>query len=103
MVTSLHAVVLTHAHLDHTGRLPLLTRFDYQGPIYATPATIDAGRPDPEGFRPPAAVKTRAAEPPAQRRGQPPLEPLYTPEDVERLQPLYRRLRYDHPTRGRAW
>src|SRR6478735_7146896 len=36
----LHAVVLTHAHLDHTGRLPLLARFDYQGPIYATPATI---------------------------------------------------------------
>jgi len=26
----LDAVVLTHAHLDHTGRLPLLTRFDYK-------------------------------------------------------------------------
>src|SRR5262252_7733066 len=37
----LDAVVLTHAHLDHTGRLPLLTRFGYSGPIYATPATID--------------------------------------------------------------
>src|SRR5215472_16619753 len=37
----LHAVVLTHAHLDHTGRLPLLTRAGYTGPIYATPATID--------------------------------------------------------------
>src|SRR5262245_44827946 len=36
----LDAVVLTHAHLDHTGRLPLLTRFGYHGPIYATPATI---------------------------------------------------------------
>src|SRR6516165_9195513 len=39
--SNLHAVVLTHAHLDHTGRLPLLTRAGYQGPIYATPATID--------------------------------------------------------------
>jgi metallo-beta-lactamase family protein len=37
----LNAVVLTHAHLDHTGRLPLLTRADYQGPIFATPATTD--------------------------------------------------------------
>src|SRR5262245_49126614 len=37
----LDAVVLTHAHLDHTGRLPLLIRFGYSGPIYATPATID--------------------------------------------------------------
>lgn len=37
----LNAVVLTHAHLDHTGRLPLLTRAEYEGPIYATPATID--------------------------------------------------------------
>src|SRR3974390_1584165 len=39
----LDAVVLTHAHLDHTGRLPLLTRLDYHGPIYATPATIELG------------------------------------------------------------
>jgi metallo-beta-lactamase family protein len=39
-VQQLHAVVLTHSHLDHTGRLPLLTRFGYRGPIYATPATI---------------------------------------------------------------
>jgi metallo-beta-lactamase family protein len=36
----LDAVVLMHAHLDHTGRLPLLTRFDYKKPIYATSATI---------------------------------------------------------------
>jgi metallo-beta-lactamase family protein len=41
----LDAVVLTHAHLDHTGRLPLLTRAGYNGPIYATTATFDiAGR-----------------------------------------------------------
>ena len=35
------AVVLTHAHLDHSGRLPLLTRGGYRGPVHATPATID--------------------------------------------------------------
>src|SRR6188474_3674338 len=34
------AVLLTHAHLDHTGRLPLLTKRGHSMPIYATPATI---------------------------------------------------------------
>jgi metallo-beta-lactamase family protein len=38
---ALDAVVLTHAHLDHTGRLPLLAAGGYGGPIYATPATLD--------------------------------------------------------------
>src|SRR5688500_10942735 len=37
----LDAVVLTHGHLDHIGRLPLLTRKGYQGPIYATRATLE--------------------------------------------------------------
>src|SRR5215475_4819290 len=37
----LDAVVLTHGHLDHIGRLPLLTRNGYKGPIYATRPTLD--------------------------------------------------------------
>jgi metallo-beta-lactamase family protein len=37
---SLSAVVLTHAHLDHSGALPLLARNGYRGPVYATPSTI---------------------------------------------------------------
>lgn len=38
---SLDAVLLTHAHLDHTGYLPLLVRNGYRGPVYCTPATRD--------------------------------------------------------------
>jgi len=36
----LDAVVLSHAHLDHSGYLPVLVRDGYPGPVYATPATI---------------------------------------------------------------
>ena len=38
---TLDAVVLTHAHLDHCGLIPLLVRDGFNGPIYATPATIE--------------------------------------------------------------
>jgi metallo-beta-lactamase family protein len=34
-------VVLSHAHIDHTGRLPLLVREGFHGPVYGTPATRD--------------------------------------------------------------
>src|SRR6185503_8567014 len=40
----LDAVVLTHGHLDHVGRLPLLTRAGYKGPVYATRPTLELAR-----------------------------------------------------------
>ena len=37
--TKVDAVILSHGHLDHCGKLPVLTRGGYAGPIYCTPAT----------------------------------------------------------------
>jgi metallo-beta-lactamase family protein len=93
---NLHAVVLTHAHLDHTGRLPLLSRFDYAGPVYATPATWELADLI---LRDSAYIQMEDAKRLNRRRretGQPPVEPLYTKKEIERLRPLYRPLRYGH-------
>ena len=80
----LNAVLLTHAHLDHCGRLPLLVRGGYEGPIVSTKATVDlAGLI----LRDSAKVQLSDAERwnrKRERSGKPPMEPLYTAEDVEK-------------------
>jgi metallo-beta-lactamase family protein len=94
-VRQLDAVVLTHAHLDHTGRLPLLTRVGYNGPIYATPATIELTSLI---LRDSANLQRSDAERENRRRvrtGKPLVEPLYSQEDVDKIRPLYKPMPYD--------
>jgi metallo-beta-lactamase family protein len=96
-VGKLNAVVLTHAHLDHTGRLPLLTRAGYTGPIYATAATIEL---TDLILRDSANLQKTDAERETRRRarqGKPPVEPLYSKEDAQKVRPLCKELPYDQP------
>jgi metallo-beta-lactamase family protein len=79
----LDAVLLTHGHLDHTGRLPLLAKRGHTAPIFATPATIEM-----TGLilRDSARIQAGDAERRNRKRaraGEPPQEPLYTPEHAE--------------------
>jgi metallo-beta-lactamase family protein len=94
----LNAVVLTHAHLDHTGRLPLLTRAGYKGPIYATPATMDFADLILNDSAHLQAADVERQNRKRQRMGEPLLDPLYEQHDVDRLHSLYKKLGYDEPT-----
>lgn len=79
---TIDAVVLSHAHLDHGGLLPKLVKTGFRGPIHATPATADL-----LGLllKDAAHLERRDVEwenKLRQRAGKPPIEPLYTPDDV---------------------
>lgn len=93
----LDAVVLTHSHLDHVGRLPLLTQREYQGPIYATQATFDVARLilRDSFFLQKADLDRENRK--RERSGLAPIEPLYEEEDVLRLKPLIRPIAYNKP------
>jgi len=82
---TLDAVLLTHAHLDHTGRLPLLARMGYTGPVYGTPATLDlTGLILRDSARLQVADNERNNRK-RLRAGEPREEPLYTLDDVEKI------------------
>lgn len=97
----LDAVVLTHAHIDHTGRLPLLPKLGYAGPIYATPASLDFTRLLLEDAANIQIDDARRVGRGLQRAGREPMvriEPLFTPDDVARLMGLFRAIPYERPT-----
>jgi metallo-beta-lactamase family protein len=80
---TIHAIVLSHAHVDHSGNLPTLVRKGFGGPIYATPATCDLCD---VLLRDCAHIQERDVEFVNKRRraqGKNPFEPLYRLPDAE--------------------
>jgi metallo-beta-lactamase family protein len=96
-VSKLDAVVLTHAHLDHTGRLPLLVKQGYQGPILATPASLDVAQLILEDAGKLQEQDTQRQNRKRAEKGQPPIEPLYTAADVADVVALFKPLPYLEP------
>ncbi|MGN0851988.1 MAG: MBL fold metallo-hydrolase RNA specificity domain-containing protein [Kiritimatiellia bacterium] len=85
---TLDAVVLSHAHIDHSGNLPQLVRCGFRGRVYARQATIDLSA---ILLRDSCFLQQRDLEFVNKRRraqGKRLFEPLYAPEDVDALMPL---------------
>ncbi len=82
---SLSAVVLSHAHIDHSGLLPMLVKQGYRGPIYATPATIDLCEAMLADAAQIQAADARYLNRKMEERGldEAPIEPLYDADDVK--------------------
>ena len=94
----LDAVVLSHAHADHCGRLPLLVRDGFAGEIYCTPATA---RIAAVMLRDSAKIQEEDAAFCRKRFGpdHPGAKPLYEEEDADRAVKLFQPIRYNDPTR----
>lgn len=95
--TEIDALILSHAHIDHSGNLPNLVKQGYEGPIYCTAGTaelanlmlLDSGHIQEADVE--FVNKKRA------RRGEPPMEPLYTAEDAAAVAGHLRRVEYGQP------
>ena len=95
---AIDAVILSHAHIDHSGNLPNLVKNGYDGPIYATPPTRalcelmlqDSGYIQEQDAR--YVNKKRA------KKGLPPVEPLYTQADGLMASDLFKAIEYNQAT-----
>ncbi len=91
----IECVILSHAHIDHCGRLPLLVKRGFKGPIYCTDATADLLD---VMLKDSAYIHEKDAEWQTRknlRTGKPPVEPLYTIQDSEAALRLVKPILYD--------
>jgi metallo-beta-lactamase family protein len=105
--SEIDAVLLSHAHIDHSGNLPTLVRNGFSGPIYASPATADLCDPlllDSANIQEKDAIflNKRAGR----RRsllgtdGNGEVQPVYTTEDAEQTLPLFEKVLLHSPTQA---
>lgn len=88
-------MILSHAHIDHSGNIPNLVKNGYDGPIYATSATVDLCQ---IMLRDSAHLQERDIEwvnKKRKKKNQEPMEPLYSLEDVEKAMELFIGVQYN--------
>ena len=88
-------VIVSHAHIDHSGRLPLLVKRGFSGPIYCTDATADLLSIMLADCAHIQQTDAERESRKAVRRGEAPVEPLYTMQDVEDTLKLVKPVLYD--------
>lgn len=92
---SIHCLLLSHAHIDHSGLIPKLVKEGFEGKIYCTPATRDLTEillydsAEIQTYETDSINKKRSA------RNLPPYQPLYTAEDVQATMQRFQTLEYD--------
>lgn len=97
-VRSADAIVLSHGHLDHCGKLPVAVRAGFKGPIYCTPATADVAR---IVLNDAAKIQQEDIEMLNRREqgpGDRPLEALYGPDDIPAVLRLFKMAPYASKT-----
>lgn len=95
---AIDTVILSHAHIDHSGNLPNLVKQGFTGPIYSTPATRDLA-----GIMLADSAKiqeqdTEFLNKKLARRGEPPVHPLYDMEDALAVMPSFVSVSYHRET-----
>lgn len=98
-VRSIDAVLLTHAHIDHSGLLPKLRRAGYRGPVFATRGTRDLCEvmlADAAGIQ---ESEVRHLNRRNAQRGARPVEPIYDSGDVDPTLRLFETVKFNEPAK----
>ncbi|MGB9592658.1 MAG: MBL fold metallo-hydrolase RNA specificity domain-containing protein [Anaerolineae bacterium] len=91
------AVLLSHAHIDHSGNIPTLVREGFSGHVYATPATADLCSAMLRDSAHVLAADVAYVNKKRARKGEPPLKPLYSLDDALKALEHFLGVSYNRP------